>query len=166
MDFEELIAYDSQPYPEPVIPYKNPLEAKRLMNDYGGRDSETTAILQYSYQTYIIKQAFPAYAKKLEEIAIVEMRHHELLGTTIAELGGYPVIGGKNSFWNGSYVNYVNDLKKLLEANIQGEELAIINYEKTILSIQNDSIKQLIERIILDEKQHIVIFKAMLSSLN
>ncbi|MEG2453999.1 MAG: manganese catalase family protein [Clostridia bacterium] len=162
MDFVNLKVKAELPYPQPVIPYKNPLEAKKLMNDYGGRDSETTAIMQYAYQSYILLQSSPEIAKKLEQIAIVEMHHHELLGTTISELGGFPVIGGKNSFWNGSYVNYINDIKKLLEANIQGEEIAIVNYEKTILVLQNESIKQLIERIILDEEQHIVVLKAML----
>ena len=162
MDFTELSVRAEGAYPEPLIPYPNPLEAKKLMNDYGGRDSETTAIMQYAYQSYILRKEFPAYADKLEEIAIVEMGHHEQLGTSISALGSFPVIGGRNSFWNGSFVNYITDLVKLLEADIQGEELAIVNYEKTILVLQSESLKQMIERIILDEKQHIVVLKAML----
>lgn len=163
MDFNELATAADLPYPEPLIPYPNPLEAKKLMNDYGGRDSETTAVLQYMYQSYILNKEFPDYSKAIEKIAIVEMHHHELLGTSIAELGGFPVIGGRNTFWNGSFVNYVTDLVKLLEADIQGEEIAIANYEKTILSLQSESLKQMIERIILDEEQHIIVFKAMLA---
>ena len=53
----------------------------------------------------------------------------------------------------------------MLEVDIRGEELAIVNYEKTILVLQNDSIKQLIERIIADEEQHIVVLNAMLDYL-
>lgn len=165
MDFSNMKVTVDMPYPEPIIPYKNPNEAKKLMNDYGGRDSETTAILQYMYQSYILEDSYPEISKKIEEIAIIEMHHHEMLGTTIARLGGYPVIGGRNSFWNGSYVNYINDPVKLIEADIQGEELAIVNYEKTILLLQNESIKQMIERIILDEEQHIKVFNAILSWL-
>ncbi len=164
MDFSELSVRAEGAYPEPLIPYPNPLEAKKLMNDYGGRDSETTAVMQYTYQSYILHKEFPAYADKLEQIGIVEMGHHELLGLSIAALGSFPVIGGRNAFWNGSFVNYITDLVKLLEADIQGEELAILNYEKTILSLQSESLKQVIERIILDEKQHIVCLKAMLIS--
>lgn len=165
MDFVDLKVTADLPYPETVIPYKNPLEAKKLMNDYGGRDSETTAIMQYIYQAYMLHESEPEVAKKLEEIAVVEMHHHESLGETIAQLGGFPVIGGKNSFWNGSYVNYINDPIKMLEIDIHGEDLAIANYEKTILVLQNDSIKQLIERIIADEEQHIIVLKAMLDYL-
>lgn len=165
MNFEDLSVTADLPYPEPLILYPNPLEAKKLMNDYGGRDSETTAIMQYMYQHYMLKKDYPAYADKLEEIAIAEMHHHDLLGTSIAQLGGFPVIGGKNSFWNGSYVNYINDPIKMLEIDIHGEDLAIANYEKTILVLQNDSIKQLIERIIADEEQHIIVLKAMLDYL-
>lgn len=165
MDFNDISITVDLPYPELVIPYKNPNEAKKLMNDYGGRDSETTAIFQYIYQSYILKEIYPEISKILEEIAIAEMEHHEMLGTTIALLGGYPVIGGRNSFWNGSYVNYITDPIKLIEADIQIEEIAIQNYEKTILMIQNESIKQLLERIILDEEQHIKVFTAILNWL-
>ncbi len=163
MDFQDLSAVSDLPYPEPIIPYSNPIEAKKLMNDYGGRDSEPTAIMQYIYQSYILKRDYPEYAAKLEEIAISEMHHHELLGTSIAAYGSFPVIGGRNTFWNGSFVNYVTDLVRLLEADIQGEELAIANYEKTILCLQNDSVKQMIERIIVDEEIHVAILKSMLA---
>lgn len=166
MNFEDLSVAADLPYPQPLILYPNPLEAKKLMNDYGGRDSETTAIMQYMYQHYMLKKDYPAYADKLEEIAIAEMHHHDLLGTSIAQLGGFPVIGGRNTFWNGSFVNYVTDIKKMLEADIQGEELAIANYKKTILTLQSEELKAMIERIILDEKQHIVVLKAMLMSLD
>lgn len=164
MNFSDLSVRKDLPYPEPVIPYSNPVEAKKLMNDYGGRDSETTAIMQYIYQSYVLSREFPEYSKKLEEIAICEMKHHEILGTAIAAYGSFPVIGGRTAFWNGSYVNYATNLVKLLECDIQGELCAIENYKNTILCIQNETLKATIERIIADEELHVAVLKAMLAS--
>ena len=149
MNFSDLSVRKDLPYPEPVIPYPNPVEAKKLMNDYGGRDSETTAILQYVYQSYVLSREFPEFSKKLEEIAAY---------------GSFPVIGGRTAFWNGSYVNYATDLIKLLEYDIQGELCAIENYKNTILCVQNDTLKATIERIIEDEELHVVVLKAMLAT--
>lgn len=77
MNFSDLSVRKDLPYPEPVIPYPNPVEAKKLMNDYGGRDSETTAILQYVYQSYVLSREFPEFSKKLAEIAACEMKHQK-----------------------------------------------------------------------------------------
>ena len=37
-----------------------------------------------------------------------------------------------------------------------------MNYERTILNLSTDSVKMLLERIILDEEIHIKIFKQLL----
>ncbi len=150
-------------YPEAVIEEKNPLEAKKLMNDYSGREGETTAIMTYAYQAYMLAKDYPDISGALEGIAVVEMKHHELLGETIAGLGGYPVIGGRNYFWNGSFADYVTDPEKMLRNDIAGEKRAIINYEKTILIIKNDSIKALLRRIIKDEESHIEVLEKLLA---
>ena len=92
------------------------------------------------------------------------MRHHELLGKAIVKLGGYPVMGGR-TYWSGSFVNYTLDPKKFLRENITAEETAILNYERTVLSLRTESVKALIERIVLDEELHIKIFKDLLASL-
>ena len=114
------------------------------------------------YQHFIVKD------KKIEDalsgIAVAEMKHMELLGEAITALGGYPVIGGR-TYWNGSYVNYTLEPKRFLKQNIIAEENAILNYEKTILNLSQDSLKQMLERIILDEEIHIKIFKELLSSI-
>ena len=88
----------------------------------------------------------------------------ELLGEAIVALGGYPIIGGR-TYWNGSYVNYTLDTKKFLRQNILAEENAILNYERTILNLSQDSLKQLLERIILDEELHIKLFKELLQTI-
>ena len=104
------------PYPE-IIVEENVQESKLLMPSYSGVASELTAILTYSFQSYITLQ-LPEIRDVIEGIAQTEMLHHELLGTTITKLGGFPVMGAR-SYWNGSFVNYTLDPKKFLKQNRQ-----------------------------------------------
>lgn len=147
------------PYPEIEV-QENIADSKLLMPSYGGAASELTAILTYTFQSYISLKT-PELKKTLECISITEMRHHKLLGEAIYKLGGYPIMGGR-TYWNGSFVNYTLDAKKFLQQNIMAEETAILNYERTILNLDSEPVKLLIERIILDEEIHIKIFKELL----
>ena len=72
---------------------------------------------------------------------------------------------GGRTYWNGSFANYTLDPKKYLQQNIVGEETAILNYERTVLNLKTESVKLLLERIILDEELHIKIFKELLAGL-
>ncbi|NLZ25670.1 MAG: rubrerythrin [Clostridiales bacterium] len=162
MEFALMPAASELSYPE--IKVENNLkDARLLLPSYGGDHSELTAILTYAFQSYITYEE-KDFSKQLEMIAVVEMRHHELLGKAIYKLGGYPIMGARN-YWNGSYVNYTLDPIKFLKQNIAAEEQAILNYEKTILSVDSTDIKLLLERIILDEELHIKIFKAMITAI-
>lgn len=149
------------PYPEIVVE-KNIPDSKLLMPSYGGPSGEATAIMTYSFQHFITEQ--DELASALIGIAITEMKHFSLLGECIYRLGGYPIVGGR-TYWNGSFVNYTLDKRKFLEQNIMAEETAILNYERTILNLSQESVKLLLERIILDEEVHIKIFKELLNGL-
>ena len=92
MDIKELKTKSERVYPEIVINAPNPAEAAVLQSDYAGKGSETTAIMTYIYQNYITRLYNEDVAEVLERIAITEMHHHDILGTTIARLGGNPVI--------------------------------------------------------------------------
>lgn len=158
----DLTKFSSElPYPEIVVE-KNLNDSRLLMPSYGGNASEITAIMTYSFQHFIcpIKEI----AEVLNGISIAEMRHMELLGEAITALGGYPIIGGR-TYWNGSFVNYTLDTKKFLRQNILAEETAILNYERTILNLSEDCLKQMIERIIVDEEIHIKLFKELLQTI-
>ena len=158
----DLTKYASD-LPYPVIEVEqNVAESKLLMPVYAGSASELTAVLTYSFQRYVSPK-YPEITTALKGIAITEMHHHELLGETIYALGGYPVMGAR-TYWNGSLVNYTLDPRKYLRQNIVAEETAILNYERTILNLTTDSVKMLLERIILDEEVHIKIFKELLKS--
>lgn len=158
----DISKYASElPYPKIEVG-QNVAESKILMPVYSGSAGELTAVMTYCFQKYITPK-YPEITAALEGIAITEMRHHELLGETIYALGGYPVMGAR-TYWNGSYVNYTLDPRKYLRQNIIAEETAILNYERTILNLTTDSVKMLLERIILDEEVHIKIFKELLKS--
>lgn len=143
------------PYPEVTERRVNKYEVSLLMPAYGGRNSETTAIMGYIYQSYILAPEYPEIAHCLEEIGITEMKHHDLLGTAIVNMGGTPYIGGNNGYWQGSYVNYIKVPHIIINNNIMGERNAIAHYREIIRKTHIDEIKEMIERIILDEEVHV-----------
>lgn len=150
------------PYPTVTVT-PNLSQSKLLMPSYAGTGGELTAVLTYCFQSYVSPK-YPDIARALMGVAKCEMHHHKLLGDTIYKLGGYPIMGAR-TYWNGSMANYTLDPKKYLEMNVSAEESAIQCYERTILCLEDESVKMLLERIILDEELHIKIFKELLSEL-
>lgn len=150
------------PYPELAVYSRSRGDVLALTDDYAGRESETTAIMQYAYQSYILKERYPDLSLVLENIAKVEMLHHELLAEAIVQSGGDPIIAGKHCFWSGSSVNYAGKVCDILKIDLQGELGAIANYKRTIAALENKSIIALIERIILDEETHVRILEKLI----
>ena len=160
------------PYPEVRVEEKNPYYADLLSQDYAGSVSETTAVMQYSYQHFDKFKENKEFAKIIEEIAEVEMKHLELLGETIKLLGKEPVYKtcesehGDCVFWTGDNVFSKTDLKDMLNADINSEKNAIKNYEHHKMLINDKYIKEMLSRIILDEKRHVQIFEMLLKNLS
>lgn len=154
------------PYPTIQVEKPNLDYAYLLLQDYAGNISEVTAILRYSYQKFLnINEEF---TKTIRTIAMVEMRHLDILGQLICMLGLKPeyktLQSDTNNMipWNSDSVNYDTDLEDLLKYNIQSENDAIINYKKHYDMIDDIYIRQNIARIIEDEKTHIKCFKELL----
>lgn len=154
------------PYPDLRIYSRSRNDVLALTDDYAGRESETTAVMQYSYQSYIFKEKFPDLAKVLEKIAIVEMSHHEMLAEAIVLSGGDPMIAGRHCFWSGSSVNYAGGVCDALRADLEGELGAIRNYKRTLAALENKSIIGLVERIIVDEEIHVRIFEKLIEEFS
>lgn len=62
------------------------------------------------------------------------------------------------TYWNSNDVYYDADLKTILEIDIESEKRAIHDYQMLLTVINDCYIKELIERIILDEQIHLQIF--------
>ena len=143
------------PYPDIKVEKENIEYAKLLMYPYASMISEDTATHLYMYQSFILDDNI---GKILENIAIVEMNHLEMLAKTINLLGLKPEYKSNDIPWTSNYVNYNTNLKDILKINIEAETLAIKNYQNLIKVINDKYIKKMLERIIVDEEIHLKIF--------
>ena len=110
------------------------------------------------------------FSEVLKKIAMVEMKHLELLGETIKLLGLDPKFKFidkpcfKITYWNSSFINYDTNIKDMLISDIEIEKEAIKNYKYHISIINDKYIKKLLYRIIEDEEKHIECFNYLLNS--
>ncbi len=157
---------DPSPYPEIKVLSPNLSYAELLMDDYAGVTSEFTAINQYLYHYFFLKDIDKELGELLENVAINEMLHMEILADTIKLLGGNPVIRGSYStggnFWNGSFIFYGTQLCERLKADIEAEYKAIEGYKNHIQLINDPFVQAILQRLILDEKVHIKLFNQFL----
>lgn len=154
------------PYPEITDATSDMKTVAILKELLSGRDGEIAAVLQYIYQSRIANLSEPEIANVFEEIGIVEMQHTQKLMDAILAFGGNPQFNNSyGQYFSAGYVNYSQKLKDMLEANIKGERDAIEDYSKAIQNAQNASLKELFNRIILDEQIHLEIFEKLLNSV-
>lgn len=154
---------DKISYPEVVNLVPNKKYANMLYNDFSGELGELSAINQYIYE-HINLQENENISKILRSIAIMEMKHLDIVGNIIKRLGKEPVfIDSKGKQWCSSSIRYnFCDIKEMIKFNIYTEEVAIEEYRRAYLYTNNRSLKKLFQRIILDEQTHIKIFREML----
>ncbi len=156
-------------YPPVKTQGRNLRYAAILSDDYAGTVSEMTAVTQYFYQHLIIEDSNEQLAAALECISIVEMHHLDMIGKLITDFGGDPqfrVMNRKNkAFWSGRYPLYLKNPQRFIKADIQSEQQAIRNYRLNISQIDDIYVKKVLERIILDEENHIKIFESFLNRM-
>lgn len=160
----ECLCRADLPYPAVETGGRYPNEVKLLMPVYGGRESETTAILNYVYYAYVSKIRYPELSECFEKIAVVEMRHHELLGNAVAVLGGTPYIGGNYNYWQGNFVNYAKEPVMMLKNSIYAEKQAISDYKNVVSKTKLSEVKAMVERIIMDEELHVATLTELLKT--
>lgn len=153
------------PYPEPRIERQNVQYANILLKDYSGAVSEFTAINLYVYQHFVSDREYEDYAELIGGVSMAEMKHLELLGETIKLLGIKPVYIDNacppGKFWTPRYVNFTTFIREMLMEDIQSEQKAIENYKYHITLIQDRYIRELLQRIIVDEELHVKLFKEL-----
>lgn len=145
--------------------------ARRLLAEYASGEGELAAITQYFYNSLIVPLTGPAALGDLFScVSRVEMHHLELIGKLIIAYGGDPGFlsygrGDRTAWWTGAYVNYEKDPVKILKNAIHAEQAAIADYRTTISYLNNDSVRDLISRIIADEEHHIALFTTAMNAL-
>lgn len=152
------------PYPPVKTEGKNLYYASLLTNDYAGVVSEMSAVSGYMFQQFITSNA--KIADTMKCISIVEMRHLGIIGELITAFGGNPRIavqsGCKSTYWNAQYISYETNPKCYLKENIGNEKVSISNYTIRISQINDRFVQALLERVILDEENHIRLFSDLL----
>ena len=150
------------PYPKLMNIRQNQRYANLLYDNFAGSSGELSATTQYIYEHIELKR-FESFSRILLSIAIEEMHHLELIGELIKKLGKRPYFINKNQCaWNAENIKYhFNNVYDMLMFNIESEKKAISGYKEVIKYTQNKSIKDLLERIILDEQTHLEIFNRL-----
>jgi len=148
------------PYPKPVIESKNFEWARLLLEDYAGETSEFTAIGQYIFSEFVLDETYFEIAQMFKGIAISEMKHLDLLAGVIIQLGVYPkfrTLNRQNNIkrnWTPEYIKYEKNAGSALLEAIRSEKRAIEQYRRHIELISNAQIRELLNRIIIDEELH------------
>ena len=154
------------PYPD--VPFTgNQRTGRLLLSAYAGGGSELGAICQYCYERFKLSGRYPEVARALGGIAKVEMHHLELLGEAICRCGVDPCLrtvreGGSVYFTAAPpMVEYNRGLACILPRDIESERKAIEGYRHLVQCIRDEDVGALLERIILDEEEHIRILSSL-----
>lgn len=164
---EQILLASAEPYPEIENAIPSMFEVRLIKLNNFSRRGEFSAINTYLYQHFILAEDFPEVANMLRQIAVVEMKHYELLSEAVVKFGGNPnLTDGRGNVWTGRNVLQIRNLRDILLADIKLEEEAIKNYETSTLKTQNQSLANLFLRIAEDEKLHVTALKNLLKTLN
>lgn len=155
---ENLPCRVNEPYPEAKAEGKNERYAMLLLDAYAdGGKSEMTAISQYMHHHMTIQDKDIANTELC--IALVEMKHLQLLGSLIKSLGGNPKYRRTNkAWWNGGEVSYGDNAEFKLKLDIEAEKEAIEGYKTLISEIKDRNVLKVLQHILKDEMLHLQIF--------
>ena len=151
------------PYPKTYNVKEDYRLVNRLYNDYGGNVGEMTVINLYVFQHIDLDNE--SLKKIMIKVAEVEIKHLYLIGDLIKQLGKKPYyINRRGRQWSAEHINYrTSNIAEVMKCNINIENTAINNYLQDKNYTDNKSIKDLLDRIILDEESHKKIFKGILN---
>ena len=159
------------PYPKLDQLQPDLCAAEIIAPAYASMSSELGAILQYLYHHFqYTERGMEKYATAMEDIAISDMTHFDLLGTALIRLGVDPVFTARPprryDYFNTSRIAYSTYPQKMLLDDIQGERMAIAQYEDMICRLRNEEVAALIQRIVMDERLHVQILSGLLEELD
>lgn len=136
---------------------------KMIYDSFAGSSSELTTILQYINQN-LSEGTSRALKNVLLGIAIEEMGHFKMIGDLIVALGCTPYyMSSQNYKWCSDKVKYkFKCTDDMLMYNIEGEKMAIKEYNRLIAATKDECVQNILRKIIKDEENHIKIFTTLL----
>lgn len=169
-DSPHIAVQASASYPPVSVEARNISYAQMLSSALASAKSEMSASYQYAYQAWILQEQHPFISETLMRIAKVEMFHLNILGQLTVKLGGNPkcqfIQNRRAVVWNGSMVQYTQNPREMLKADIEGEQYAADTYMRLAKSIQDGDVSALLARLSLDELQHKSVFEGFLAQLS
>ena len=158
------------PYPGMEGIGEDPVSLKIVSPAYAGGEGELTAVLQYVYQQILFENAgYADYAAILGRIAKSEMHHLHILGSLICRLGAPPVFSYLPpypiNYYSARCVSYSRTPQKMILDDIQAEQYASDGYTKMLGRLRDERVAAIIQRIRMDEEEHLSQFKDILREL-
>ncbi len=158
------------PYPSADTLTEDVQSGQIISFAYATLGGELNAILQYMYHSFRFGQFNADYASVMEQIAVAEMKHLDILGNAMLKLGVDPIYRQipktPNVWYNTSCIAYSKTTEKMLMDDIEGELNAIADYKKMLFVLKNEQVEAIIQRIILDEELHVEKLKSLLKRHN
>ncbi|MFV0497321.1 MAG: hypothetical protein ACK5L0_03995 [Candidatus Fimivivens sp.] len=153
-----------QPYPAAKANAENERYACIIRNGFAGRESVLTAMMTYLYQSIYFGACDDDLREMLAAIALCKMFHLRLLGELLMSLGSNPKYFccmppnvSCGTWWAAQPVNvaYSKILSDALNADIELEKASIDEHKNTINYVDDEGIRTLLKRIVMDEKYHL-----------
>ena len=166
---DECQAELALPYP-PIAAESNCREyAYAMLSNVGSDNSEMNAVSLYFYNSLILNPDYALWARCFHAISIVEMRHLHIYADLAWQMGLDPLLWSLKKqglrYWSPSYNLYPRAVREVLLNALNSEQAAIQKYSQQAQQIEDESIVQILQRIILDEEHHVEIFQSMLAEL-
>ncbi len=156
---------DPAPYPPVKVQAADAACAKTMLENAGGITSEMTAVAQYLYNSTVLREECPKAAEYFHKIAVVEMRHIGTFFQLACLLGADPRLwscsGNQTIYWDPAWAFYSRDLPVILNRSASNEAKTIGEYRRQAASLPDPYIKAILERFILDEEKHLLIFRRL-----
>lgn len=119
--------------------------------------------LQLRYHFYILENFNEKISEKLNNIALEDLKHQELLANVIQMTSSDPKYLNSEGKWlSGKQIDYIKDIEQIIALNLEAKEKAIIDYKIATSKIDNQQIKLLLSSILEDEEKHREILKTIL----
>ena len=157
----------TEPYPPAKANAENERYARIIRNSFAGCESALTAMMTYLYQSIRFGDCADDLREMLAAIALCKMYHLRLLGELLVSLGSDPKYfycmppnANSGTWWTAqpTMVTYSKILGDALKADIEAEKASIEEHKNAINYVDDEGIRALLMRIVMDEEYHLKIF--------